>query len=293
MFSKFKQNVSKRKLKRANRSLSGDIVLTTFLGVFGIFSIWPFIFIISNAFKPMNEIFLFPPKLFVRNPTLNNFRDLAIIISDSWIPFSRYIFNTGFLTVLGTVGTVILSSMAAFPLAKYKFPGSKVMSDLIVYSLMFSGVVVAIPNYIIVSRLGIIDSYWSIVLPAMGGTLGLFLMKNFMEQIPDTLLEAAKIDGASEYRIFWSIVMPSCKPAWITLIIFSFQALWGETGGMFIYTEKLKPVNHVLSQIIGGGIARTGVASAVSLIMLIVPVIVFVVTQSNVIETMTTSGIKG
>lgn len=281
-----------RRIKRPNRNLAVDIILTIFLGSFGLFSILPLVFIISNAFKPLNEIFLFPPKLFVQNPTLDNFRDLFTIIGNSWIPFSRYIFNTVFLTLLGTAGTVLIGSMAAFPLAKYEFPGSKVMSNMIVYSLMFSSSVTGIPNYIIMSKLGMIDTYWSVVIPAIGSTLGLFLMKNNMVSIPMSLIESAKMDGASEYRIFFSIAMPLCKPAWITLIIFSFQSLWGATGGSFIYSEKLKPVSYALSQIVSAGVVRTGVASAVSLIMLIVPITVFIISQSNVIETMASSGIK-
>jgi len=163
---------------------------------------------------------------------------------------------------------------------------------MIVYSLMFSSSVTGIPNYIIMSKLGMIDTYWSVVIPAIGSTLGLFLMKNNMVSIPMSLIESAKMDGASEYRIFFSIAMPLCKPAWITLIIFSFQSLWGATGGSFIYSEKLKPVSYALSQIVSAGVVRTGVASAVSLIMLIVPITVFIISQSNVIETMASSGIK-
>ena len=281
-----------RKFRRRNRSIAGDVTLTLFLGVFGLFSVWPLVFIINNAFKPLNEIFLFPPRLFVQNPTLTNFQDLAIIVGNSWIPLSRYIFNTVFLTAVGTAGTVIIGSMAAFPLAKYVFPGSKLMSRLIVYSLMFNGTVTALPNYVIMSKLQMIDTYWAVVLPAVGSTLGLFLMQNFMVQVPDALIEAAKIDGASEFTIFWKVMMPLSRAAWITLIILSFQALWGATGGSFIYTEKLKPVSYALSQIVNAGVARTGVASAVTLIMLVVPVLVFVISQSKVIQTMATTGIK-
>ena len=180
----------------------------------------------------------------------------------------------------------------SFPLAKYKFPGSKLMSNMIVYALMFNATVTAIPNYLIMSSLGMIDTYWAVILPAVGSTLGLYLMKNFMVQIPDSMIEAAKIDGASEFQIYWKVIMPLCKPAWITLIILSFQQMWGTTGGIFIYSEELKPISYVLTQLVGGGIARTGVSSAISLIMLIVPVTVFVISQTNVIETMATSGLK-
>lgn len=283
---------SSRKFKRPNRSIGTDIILTLFLGVFGLFSVWPLIFVISNAFKPLNEIFIFPPRLIVQKPTLANFQDLSIIMGNSWIPISRYIFNTVFLTLVGTAGSVIIGSMAAFPLAKYTFPGSKFMSKLIVYSLMFNGTVTAIPNYIMMSKLGMIDSYWAVILPAVGSTLGLFLMRNFMTQVPDSLIEAAKIDGATELTIFWKVMMPLSKSAWITLVILSFQSLWGATGGSFIYTEKLKPVSYALSQIVNSGVSRTGVASAVTLLMLTVPIVVFVISQSNVIQTMASSGIK-
>ncbi len=281
-----------RKIKRRNRSLGGDIFLTVLLGLFGLFSLFPLWYIFVSAFKPFSEIFIFPPRLTVDNPTLNNFFDLANIIQGFDVPLSRYTFNTLLITGLGTAGTVLLGSMAAFPLAKYVFPGSKAMNQVIVYALMFSTSVTAIPNYLIMSKLGMINTYWAVILPAVGGTLGLFLMRNFMVQIPDALLESAKIDGANEFQIYWKIVMPLCKPAWITLVILSFQQMWGTTGGVFIYSEELKPLSYVLSQLVSGGISRTGVASAVSLIMVMVPVTVFVISQSNVIETMATTGIK-
>ncbi|MEG0319260.1 MAG: carbohydrate ABC transporter permease [Niameybacter sp.] len=289
---KIKQSIKSRQFTRRNRSVGGDLGLMLLLGGFALFSAYPLLYAINNAFKPMSELFLFPPKLFVQNPTLSNFFDLSTIIGNSWVPFSRYMFNTLLITVLGTFGTVLFGTMAAYPLAKYKFPGSQVMSNIIVYALMFNGSVTAIPNYIIMSKLGMVNTYWAVVLPVIGSTLGLYLMKNFIVQIPMALIESAKIDGASEMKVFWTVIIPRCKPAWITLCILSFQTLWGATGGNFIYSENLKPISYSLSQIIGGGIARTGVASVVSLIMMVVPVTVFVISQSNVIETMATSGMK-
>ena len=288
-----KDKYYRRKLRRRSRSIGGDIILFLILALFGLFSLFPLVYTLTGAFKPFSEIFMYPPKLTVQNPTLDNFFDLASILEDFTVPLSRYIFNTLVITALGTGGTVLLGSMAAYPLAKYDFPGSKLMSNLIVYALMFSTSVTAIPNYLIMSALGMIDTYWAVILPAVGGTLGLYLMKNFMIQVPDDMLEAAKIDGASELTVFWWVVMPLCKPAWITLVILSFQQMWGTTGGVFIYSEELKPLSYVLAQLVSGGISRTGVSSAVSLLMLIVPICVFVFSQSNVLETMATSGIKG
>lgn len=293
LFYAIRHYLRMRKIRRRNRSLGVDIALIIILGAFGLFSLYPLVYIIVSAFKPMSEVFIFPPRLVVENPTLNNFFDLGFIIEEFDIPFSRYAFNTLIITGLGTAGTVLLGSMAAFPLAKYEFPGSRLMSNIIVYALMFSSSVTAIPNYFIMSAMNLIDTIWAVILPAVGGTLGLYLMKNFMVQIPDELLEAAKIDGAGEFQTFFKTVMPLCKPAWITLIILSFQSMWGTTGGVFIYSEEWKPLSYVLSQIVSSGISRTGVSSAVSLIMLVVPVTVFVISQSNVLETMATSGMKG
>ncbi|MGL5021045.1 MAG: carbohydrate ABC transporter permease [Mycoplasmatales bacterium] len=278
--------------KRLNRSISGDIPIFLIIFCFGLFSIWPMIFSFSNALKPFEEIFIFPPTLFVKNPTLNNFSDLASILTNSWVPFSRYLFNTVFITIVGTVGHVILASMAAYPLAKYKFPGSKLLFNIVVFSLMFTPVVTEIPNYIIVSKLGLIDTYWAIILPALAFSLGLYLMKQFMEQVPLSLLESAKLDGANEFVVFWKVVMPNVKPAWLTLTLLIFQTFWSATGGNFIYSENMKTITYALGQIVNTGIARTGVASAVTIIIMAVPIIIFIATQSNIMETMSSSGMK-
>lgn len=280
------------KTRRLNRSLGGDIGLFLVLGLFGIFSAYPLIMTASNAFKPLDELFLFPPKLFPRNITFDNFRDLSELIGNSWVPFSRYFFNTLLITLVGTIGHVIVASMAAFPLAKYKFPGRSIFFTLVVYSLMFAPQVTAVPNYIIVSGIGLIDSPTAIILPAIASSLGLYLMKQFMQQIPDELIESAKIDGASEYRIFFTIVMPLVKPAWLTLIILLFQRLWTTDGGSFIFSEELKPLSYALRQIAQGTIERAGTIAAVSFIMMIVPVTFFIISQSRIVETFSHSGMK-
>jgi ABC-type glycerol-3-phosphate transport system permease component len=278
--------------KKLNRSFAATLVLFLLLSLFGAFMALPLVYTINNAFKPLDELFLFPPRFFVRNPTPDNFYDLIYLLGNSWVPFSRYLSNTIFITVLGTVGHVIFASAAAYPLAKYKFPGSKALSTIVVLSLMFSPHVTSIPNYMIMSRLGWIDTHASIIIPAWAFPLGLFLMRQFMEQLPDSILEAAKIDGASEYRVFSHIVMPNVKPAWLTLIILRLPALWGSDGGSFIYTENLKTLNYALGQITQGGIARAGAGAAVGLVLMTVPIVMFIISQSNVIQTMATSGIK-
>ena len=281
-----------KKKKRLNRSWQGDLFLSIFLLLFALFSIYPLLFTIFNAFKPLNEIFIFPPKLLPNKFTFENFTELFNLIENTTIPMSRYLFNTLFISVLGTFGHVLFGAMAAYPLAKHKFPGNKIINQIIVYSLMFTPAVTAIPNYLIISKLGLIDSAWAIIIPSWGFTLGLYLMRQFMVRLPKELLEAAKIDGATEFQTFWHIVMPTVKPAWLTVIILLFQSLWSNDGGSYIFTEKLKPLSYALQQIVNGGIARTGTAAAVSVIMLLVPITVFVINQSRIIDTMASSGIK-
>lgn len=281
-----------KQAKKLNRSVAGNIVLFMFIALAGAFMAMPLVYVINNAFKPLHELYMFPPRIFVRNPTADNFYDLFVLMSNSWVPFSRYVFNTVLITAVGTVGHVIIASAAAYPLAKHDVPGKKVLFSIVVLSLMFSYNVTAIPNYMIISWLGINNTYLAVILPAFASSLGLYLMKQFMEQIPVSLIESARLDGASEYRIFWSVVMPNVKPAWLTLTILMFQFLWGNTGSNFLRSEQLKPLNYALNQIVQGGVARAGAGSAVGLILLSVPVIFFIVAQGNIIETLSTSGIK-
>ena len=292
VWTKIKRFFNFKRTRKLNRSIGGDLALFALLLLFGTFSAYPLIMTASNAFKPLDELFLFPPRLLPRNITYDNFRDLSELIGNSWIPFSRYFFNTILITVLGTLGHVIIASMAAFPLAKYKFPGRSIFFTLVVYSLMFAPQVTATPNYIIVSKIGLIDNPAAIILPAIASSLGLYLMKQFMQQIPNDLIESAKIDGASEYRIFFQIVMPLVKPAWLTLIILLFQRLWITDGGAFIFSEELKPLSYALRQIAQGTIERAGTIAAVSFIMMIVPVTFFIFSQSRIVETFSHSGMK-
>lgn len=279
-------------VQRPTKSRVGNILSIVMLAILGAFMALPIVYIVSTAFKPMDELFMFPPRFFVHNPTLNNFRSLSSVLGDSLVPISRYAFNTVFITAAATAGQLIVVSLAAYILEKRNFPGKNLLFSLVVVSLMFSTQVTAIPNYIIMSKIGWVDTYASLIIPAIASPLGLFLMKQFMTGIPDALLEAARIDGASELGIFRRIALPLVRPALLTLIIFAFQSMWGMTGGNYIFTEELKPLNYALNQIVNSGIARTGAAAAVSMLMLIPPFAVFIISQSSILETMASSGIK-
>lgn len=281
-----------KKNARLNRSRAGNLLLFVIMGVCGVFMALPLVMIVNNALKPLDELFKYPPQLFVRNPSLNNFSDLYVLMSNSWVPFSRYIVNTLIITGVGTVGHVFFASMAAYPLAKQDFMGKKILFSIVVLSLMFSYNVTAIPNYMIISWLGINNTWLAVILPAFASGLGLYLMKQFMEQIPTSLIESCRLDGAGEFTIFMRIIMPNVKPAWLTLAIFQFQALWANTGSGFLRSEQLKPLQYALYQIVAGGPARQGAAAVVQLIIAAIPITFFIICQSNIIETMTTSGMK-
>lgn len=280
------------KRRKPNRSVVGDVVIYFLLFLIALAMVFPLVFAVSSALKPLDELFLFPPKVFAQNPTMDNFQDLFVTMGKSWVTFSRYIFNTVFITVVGTAGHLIIASMGAFVLAKYEFPGSKLFFSIVVTALMFNGYVTAIPNYLIISKLGWIDTYWAIIVPAFAAPMGLFLMKQFMEGLPMSLVEAAMIDGASRWKIFIQIIMPNVKPAWLTLIIFSVQNLWNNKAATFIYSEEKKTLVYALQQIQSSGIARTGQAAAVTVVVMVVPILIFVLSESQILETMASSGLK-
>jgi len=278
--------------RKPNRSVGGDIGIYIFLTICSIIMVFPLFFAICNALKPLDEILKNPPDLIPRNPTTDNFSDLFVTLSQGWVPLTRYIWNTVFITVVGTVGHVIFASMAAYVLAKYRFPGGQLFFRIAVVALMFSGYVTGIPNYLIMCKLHMVDTYWSLILPAIGGSLGLFLMKQFMDGFPMSLVEAAKIDGAHEFTIFWKLVMPNVRPAWLTISIFSIQNLWNNAQTQYIYTESKKMLRYALDQVGLGGIARQGQQNAVIVFTMSVPIIFFIFSQSQIMETMATSGLK-
>ena len=276
-----------------NRSVGGDTGIFVFLAIMGVFMFLPMYYTFIQSLKPLDELWMFPPRFYVSKPTGKNFSDLFSLLNTSWVPFSRYIFNTVFITAAGTFGNLFFSSIAAYALAKIPFPGRKGIFWVMQKSLMFTSTVTAIANFLTLSAIGLMDNVFAIIIPAWGSTMGLYLMKQFMDSsISDDVLESARLDGCSEMRTFWQIAMPMVKPAWLTLIIYSFQGLWQTGSSPYIYSEQFKTLNYAITQITAGGVARAGAAAAGTVIMMIVPILVFVITQSNIIETMATSGMK-
>ena len=278
--------------KQVNRSKVGNLGVYVFIGIIAAYSLIPLILLVSNSLKPISELYIYPPKWFPINPTFDNYKSLFTLMSSTWVPFSRYIFNTVFVTIATTAVHIVIVAFAAYPLAKHKFSGQKLINDLIMYSLMFVPAVTDIVNYITISKFGLINTYAAMILPNVYYTLGLFMLRNYMTTIPTTLIEAARIDGCSEVKILWRIIMPIAKPAWLTLIILMIQNMWGQANNTYVYAEKYKTLPAALSQITSGGLVRLGAGQAVGVIMLIVPAIVFVINQRQMVETMASSGIK-
>lgn len=279
--------------RKINRSIQGTVVLLIILLLFAAFMILPLLLAVGNSLKPLNELWEFPPRLFPREPTIKNFSDMFNIMAGSLVPFTRYLFNTILITVVGTAGNLLLSAMCAYPLAKKKFPGRRPIFKVIEMTLMFSTTVTAIPCYIVMAKIGWIDTYKALIVPAFASSLGLYLIKQFMEMsIPDTLLEAAAIDGASQWRIFVSIVIPCVKPAMLTQLLLSVQALWNLGTTTYVFSDEKKTLAYALNQIVTGGVARAGVGAAVTVFMMIVPITIFIICQNNILDTMSTSGLK-
>lgn len=277
--------------KKYSHSKWGNIVTLFFILLICLFMLLPVIYVINMAFKPLEELHRFPPTFFVQNPTFDNFTDLFNLVNEAIMPFSRYFFNTLFITAIVAIFRIITGSLCAYSISRIPFPGAKAVFNIIVFSLMFSTVVTGTPSYIILTKLGLVDTYGGIVIPAIANTMGFYLMKNFMDtNVPVPLLEAARIDGASEAKIFFKIAMPLIKPAWCTLIILSIQELWG-MGATNTYREIFKTTPQALTQI-ATGIERSGISSAGALLMLIVPFACFIFMQSRIIDTMSTAGIK-
>ncbi len=279
--------------KKQIRSLGGNILVGVILALVGSFLALPLVYAVITALKPIDELFIFPPRFFVRNPTLDNFVDLIDLCANGRVPFTKYLFNSIFISVCYTVLQVLFSSAAAYPLAKIDFPGRALYFKVIVTSLLFTTTVTQLPIYIILSEMGLIDSYWAMILPPLGGTMSVFLMKQFMEQIPQAIIEAARIDGCNEFKVFFNIIIPNVKPAWLTLIIFAFQAIWNAQSGILIFREDLRPLPTMIGQIVtGNGIARAGAGSAATVFLMVPPIVLFIFTQSGVMETMASAAIK-
>ncbi len=280
--------------KRFTRSRAGNVVYFSFLFLMGLFSMLPLVYCICTAFKPLDELLIFPPRFFVSRPTLANFTVLPTLLEKMRIPFSRYMFNSIFISIVSTFLNIFVSSMAAFTLSKSKLKFRNAFFWIVQFSLLYNATTLGVPQYLIFSKLGIIDTYWVYILPAIPSSMGAFLIKQYVDSgVPDTIMEAARIDGANVFVIYWRIIMPMIKPAWMTQLLFSFQGIWSitPTAGT-VFSENLKTLPYVMGSVSAGGTARSGAAMACTVLLMLPPILVYFVSQSNVMETMGSAGIK-
>ena len=283
----------RRPTRRVSRSAAGNATVIIFLLIFGMFMILPLYYMVVSALKPTSELFYFPPKFYVIKPTLRNFLSLIKLQAQSDVPFERYLFNSVFVTVISTVGYVLLASMAAYALSKHKFPLKNTITKSVVFAILFRPEVTSVPLYILMVKAHIIDNYWALILPAMSGSFGVFLLQQFLDNVPNEMIEAARIDGASEFVIYRKLIMPMLKPAWMTVVIFTFISIWNTTAAQFIYSEDMKMLPAMLSSLSTAGVTRTGVAAAVGVLMMFPSVVIILLSQSSIVETMAHSGLKG
>lgn len=279
--------------RRYTRSKAGNILYSGILFLAGVFTVLPLVYCIVTSFKPLDELLIFPPQFMVRRPTWGNYLALPSLLNKLQVPMARYIFNSLFIALVSTFLHIIAASLAAFTFSKSKVKGRTAMFWLVQITLLFNAYTLGVPQYLIFSELNIIDTYWVYILPAIPSAMGCFLMKQFIDtSVPDALLEAARIDGAGVLRMYWRIIMPMVKPAWMTLFLFSFRDMWSIVPSGTIFSEQLKTLPQVMSSITAGGIARSGSAMAATVILMLPPIIVFMISQGNVLETMSSSGIK-
>ena len=267
-----------------------------FLIPMAIFMGLPIVFIFNHAFKPMDELFAFPPRFFVVHPTLDNFRNLLTTSRSSAIPVSRFAFNSIVVTLFVVIASVVLSSMAGFALSKMNFKGKHLIFEINNAALMFVPIAVTIPRYLTIDILGMTNTYWAHILPLLSMPIGLFLIKQFIDQIPDSLIEAAIIDGATEVNLYFTIILPLVRPALATAAILAFQAVWNnlESSSLFVTNESLRTLAFYMNTLASntGIVAGQGMAAAATLVMFLPNLILFIILQSKVMNTMAHSGIK-
>jgi len=280
-----------------SRFHKSQIPFFSFLIPFSVLMLLPILFIINHAFKPQSELFAYPPRFFVRKPTTDNFLELARVVSASGVPFSRYFVNSLFVTVVGVTLAIFITAFSAYALSKLKFKGKKFLFELNTLALMFVPIAVQIPRFLVIARSGLIDSYAAHILPVIVMPVAMFLIKQFIDQTPNELIESAKIDGASEMQIFLKIVMPIIAPAIATVGILAFQIIWNDTttSVLYINDESKRTMAFYMMSLtssMGNAVAGQGMAAAASLLMFIPNLLLFIILQSKVMNTMAHSGIK-
>jgi multiple sugar transport system permease protein len=257
--------------------------------------ILPVVYLINQAFKPLGELYAFPPTIFVRKPTLKNFEHLFMLSGITGVPMSRYLVNSVVISVLTIILNLIITISAAYVFSKKKFRIKNMLFNINQMALMFVATAVAVPRYIVIVNTGLIDTWLAHILPMLAMPVGLFLVKQFVDQIPDALIEAAVMDGAKDFRIIQKVIIPLTKPALATTVVLTFQAVWQatEASNNFISNDTMRTLAFYLNSLATNNtVAAAGITAAASVILFVPNLVIFIVMQSKVMNTMTHSGIK-
>ena len=276
-----------------SRSSFGTFGISFTLFVISLFMAVPLLYTILQSVKPIEEYYIYPPRFFVMNPTMDSYRAIISSIDSLGVPFTRYLFNAVFTTLVGTLSYLFLSLITAYPVAKSKIKIVAILNAFLVYAMLFHNDTMAMLRYVVMSKIGIIDTYWAVILPGLASTMGIFLIAQFIRaNIDDSILEAARIDGAGEFKILFNIVAPAIKAGWLTALIFIFQSYWNQGSSNAIFSEELKHISVAMQSIAASGITRAGTGMAVTLILMIPTVIIFLWNQRSIMNTMAHSGLK-
>lgn len=262
----------------------------TVLIVFAIGMIVPFIWMILSTFKSQSELMVFPPKFFPQNPTFDNYKQVL-----STVPFANYYLNSLIVTSTSVVVVLLISSMAGFGFAKYRFRGQKVIFRLLLSAMMIPFPVTIIPLYIMIYSLGLVDSYFALIVTGAVSIFGTFLMRQFILGIPDDLIDAARIDGCNDWMIYSKIIIPNIKPVLSALAIFSFMGTWNAFLWplLVVNDDKHRTVQlgvQFFTQQYGDLIHLQITAAAMAVIPII---ILYLFLQKHFIKGITMTGIKG
>lgn len=289
------RNIKWRKSKKKNITL-GWISVYTVMIVLLIFMAIPLVMIYVTSFKPIEELLIFPPRIYVVRPTFSNYSNLFTLLGEGDIPASRFLFNSILVTSASVYGTIWVSCMGAYAIEKVRMPGHKIIFRFVVWGLMFSPIAAQIPNYLMIQRMGIYNTYWALILPGIVIPMHLFLIKQFTSQVPDSIIESARIDGCSEFSVLSKIMMPMLRPAWTTVLVFGFFNSWNGTNNAIFYVNEqaMKTFPYFLTSIGGmSGLARLGEGMAAAAFMITPTILVYLIMQKKVIDTMAYAGIKG
>lgn len=273
----------------------GQVKFYLILIPLAMFMILPVIMILNRAFMPLGELFAFPPHIWVHNPTLNNFKSLFALSSTTGVPLLRYLLNSVIVTVLTMLLNLVITILGAYTFSKKNFKGKAALFEINQLALMFVPTAVAISRYMVIVELKLTDTWLVHVLPLAAMPVGLFLVKQFTDQIPDALIEAAVMDGAREMTIIRKIIVPLIRPALATSIVLTFQQVWMavEASNNYVNDDSMRTLAYYLNSLsTNNTVAAAGMTAAASVILFVPNLIIFICMQSQVMNTMSHSGIK-